>query len=161
MSLDALSRQLWKQRETLEVMLFKLEEERLITSTASSRWLPRATRELEAVIAQAQTMELERSMESEAVAIDLGLPPEASLKEIAEAADEPWQTLLNQHREALISLTSEIADMSKANQEVLSSLQRATQETLMSMQGAEETYGEDGGIHASGTGESTMLDTSM
>lgn len=161
MSLDALSRQLWKQRETLEVMLFKLEEERLITSTASSRWLPRATRELEAVIAQAQTMELERSMESEAVAVDLGLSPEASLKDIAEAADEPWKTLLHQHREALISLTSEIADMSQANQEVLASLQRATQETLMSMQGAEETYGEDGGIHASGTGESTMLDTSM
>lgn len=161
MSLDALSRQLWKQRETLEVMLFKLEEERLITATASSRWLPRATRELEAIIAQAQTMELERSMESEAAAVELGLAPDASLKEIAQAADEPWQTLLSQHREALISLTVEIADMSKANQEVLASLQRATQETLMSLQGAEETYGEDGGIHASGIGESTMLDTSM
>ena len=155
MSLDALSRQLWKQRETLEVMLFKLEEERLITATASSRWLPRATRELEAVIAQAQTIELEAMRH---VVEDFS---HASLKEIAAAAEEPWQTLLNQHREALISLTSEIADMSQANQEVLSSLQRATQETLMSMQDTEEVYGEDGGIHVSGTGESTILDTSM
>ena len=161
MSLDALSRQLWKQRETLEVLLFKLEEERLITTTGSSRWLPRATRELEAVIAQAQTMELERSMESEAVAVDLGLEPEASLAEIAEAAEEPWATLLTQHGEALIAMTTEIADISRANQEVLNSLQRATQETLMSMQGFDETYDEDGGITAALSGGSTMLDTSM
>lgn len=161
MSLDALSRQLWKQRETLEVMLFKLEEERLITSTGSSRWLPRATRELEAVIAQAQTMELERSMESEAVAVDLGLPPEASLKDIAQAAGEPWETLLNQHREALIQLTTEIADVSKTNQEVLASLQRATQETLMGMQGIGETYDPSGATETATTSDSTMIDTSM
>lgn len=161
MSLDALSRQLWKQRETLEVMLFKLEEERLITSTGSSRWLPRATRELEAVIAQAQTMELERSMESEAVAVDLGLPPEASLKDIAQAAGEPWETLLNQHREALIQLTTEIADVSKTNQEVLASLQRATQETLMGMQGIGETYDPSGATETAATSDSTMIDTSI
>ncbi|MCI6584691.1 MAG: flagellar protein FlgN [Mobiluncus porci] len=160
MSLDALSRQLWKQRETLEVMLFKLEEERLITSTGSSRWLPRATRELESVIAQAQTIELERSMESEAAAVELGLPPEASLKEIAAAAEEPWQTLLTQHREALIQLTTEIADVSKANQEVLSSLQRATQETLMSMQGGADTYGEDGSVKSYDSG-SSLLDQAI
>lgn len=160
MSLDALSRQLWKQRETLEVMLFKLEEERLVTATGSSRWLPRATRELEAIIAQAQTMELERSMESEAVAVELGLAPEASLSEIAEAAEEPWKTLLTQHREALMTLTTEIADMSKANQEVLSSLQRATQETLMSMQGGAATYDEDGSVQSLDNG-SSLIDQAL
>ena len=157
MSLDALSRQLWKQRETLEVMLFKLEEERLITATGSSRWLPRATRALEAVIEQAQGLELERSMESEAAAVELGLPPDAPLKDIATAAEEPWATLLEQHRDALIQLTSEIADISAANQQVLASLQRATQETLMSMQGFGEVYGEDGTSRSEGYDAATLF----
>lgn len=161
MSLDTLSRQLWKQRETLEVLLFKLEEERLIIATASSRWLPRATRELEAVIDQARAMELERSMENELAAKELGLPADASLREIAQAAEEPWKSLLEQHREALIALTGEIADTSQANRSDLSALQRATQETLLSLQESFEVYNPDGLASEIGSSSARMLDESI
>lgn len=162
MSLDALSRQLWKQRETLEMMLFKLEEERLLTATGSSRWLPLATKELEEAVTQAQSLELERAIESESVAQDLHLAPDASLKEIAAAAEEPWQTLLTQHREALTQLANEIAQSSKANQEMLANLQRATQETLMAMpELAGATYNEDGSVKSNNAGSSSFIDQSL
>lgn len=160
-ALDALSRQLWKQREILESMLFKLEEERLITATGSSRWLPRATKELEAAVARAQAMELERAVESEDVAQKLGLAPHATLREIAAAAEEPWQTILTQHREALASLTTEIAQTAQANQEVLSGLQRAAQETLMGIQGVSgPTYGQDGSVREFGD-QASFIDQSL
>lgn len=160
MSLDALSRQLWKQREILESLLFKLEEERLLTATGSSRWLPRATKELEDAIAQAQSIELARAVESEAAAQELGLAPNASLKELAEATEEPWQTLLNQHREALTQLATEIAQVSQANQEILASLQRATQEILMGVQNVGTIYNEDGSVK-SDEGRSSFIDQSL
>ncbi|MDO5672865.1 MAG: flagellar export chaperone FlgN [Actinomycetaceae bacterium] len=144
MSLDALSRQLWKQRETLEVVLFKLEEERLLVATGMARWLPRATAELEAVLNQAREQELERSMESEAAASALGLEATASLQDIAEAASEPWKTLLLQHRDALVALTTEIGDTAQSNRQQLTMLQRATQETLMSIQESVGTYDQAG-----------------
>ncbi|MBB5847086.1 flagellar protein FlgN [Mobiluncus mulieris] len=160
MSLDALSRQLWKQREILESMLFKLEEERLIVATGSSRFLPRATKELEAAVAKAQGLELERAVEAEAVAVELGLAPHASLKEIAAAAEEPWQTLLTQHREALVQLTSEIAQTTQANQETLNSLQRAVQETLLGVPGLGETYGADGTVK-NAEGQASFIDQAL
>lgn len=161
MSLDALSRQLWKQRETLEALLFKLEEERLLVATASSRWLPRATRELEAVLEQARGMEIERAMESQAVSAELGLDPEASLREIAEACDEPWKTLLEQHREALIALTAEIGDVSQNNREQLNALQRTAQETLLSIQGSVSTYDDKGATTEFDGGAARMIDESL
>lgn len=161
MSLDKLSQQLWKQRETLEMLLFKLEEERLLVNSGSTRWLPLATRELEAVIDKAKDYELERSMESENAAVELGLPPDASLREIAEAAEEPWKSLLTQHREALVTLTSETKDIVDSNQEHLKMLTRVTQETLMSLQENVSIYDGSGSTSDFGDKGGRMVDESI
>ena len=41
MSLTELVNTLWRQREALELLLFKLEEERLVLASGRQRWLGR------------------------------------------------------------------------------------------------------------------------
>ena len=50
MSLTDLSSVLWRSRELLELLLFKLEEEQLLLAANRSRWLAHATREVEVVL---------------------------------------------------------------------------------------------------------------
>ena len=50
MSLTEVSSILWRERELLELLLFKLEEEQLLLAAGRSRWLGHATREVEMVL---------------------------------------------------------------------------------------------------------------
>src|SRR4051812_39244560 len=44
MALTEVSNVLWRERELLEMLLFKLEEEQLLLTAGRTRWLPHATR---------------------------------------------------------------------------------------------------------------------
>src|ERR1700761_4339994 len=102
MSLTDLSSVLWRARELLELLLFKLEEEQLLLAAGRSRWLAHATREVEVVLEQIRQTEVARAADAQAVAIELGLTAEASLGELADAAPAPWSELLHQHRKAFL-----------------------------------------------------------
>ena len=52
MSLNDFSGVLWRERQLLELLLFKLEEEQLILTSGKTRWLGHATREVESVLEQ-------------------------------------------------------------------------------------------------------------
>ena len=52
MGLAEVSTVLWTERELLELLLFKLEEEQLVLASGRTRWLAHATREVEMVIEQ-------------------------------------------------------------------------------------------------------------
>src|SRR3982751_2920707 len=108
-SLTDLASVLWRSRELLEMLLFKLEEEQLLLASNRSRWLAHATREVEVVLDQIRQTEVARAAYAQAVAGELGLPVEASLGELADAAPAPWSELLHQHRKAFLTLTSEIS----------------------------------------------------
>jgi hypothetical protein len=45
--------------------------------------------------------------EADALAARLGRPPGATLAELAAAVDDPWQTILTEHRDALRAALSE------------------------------------------------------
>jgi hypothetical protein len=139
MSLMQLSDVLWRERNLLELLLFKLEEEQMILTSGRSRWLGHATREVESVLDEIRGAELGRAVEADEVARELGLEPGASLAELADAAPEPWDELLRAHRDAFATLTMEISQLADGNRELLAMSHRATQETLLSMQDA-HTY---------------------
>ena len=63
MGLAEVSGILWKERELLELLLFKLEEEQLVLASGRTRWLAHATREVEFVMEQIRTTELLRATE--------------------------------------------------------------------------------------------------
>jgi hypothetical protein len=140
-SLTDLSSVLWRARELLELLLFKLEEEQLLLAANRSRWLAQATREVEVVLDQIRQTEVARAAYAQAVAFELGLQAEASLGQLADAAPTPWSDLLHEHRKAFLTLTREIGAMADANRVLLTAGQRAARETMLAFAGSVETYG--------------------
>jgi hypothetical protein len=110
---------LWRERHLLELLLFKLDEEQLVLAAGRTRWLPRATREVEMVLEEIRQTELERAVEVSRMALDLALPAGASLWQLAEAAPPPWQGILLEHRQAFLSVTDEITALMQTNRELL------------------------------------------
>src|SRR5688500_20288215 len=94
MTLTEVSNILWRERQLLELLLFKLEEEQLLLASGRSRWLAHATREVETVLAEIKRVELSRAVQVEGLAVELGLSPNASLRELAEDAPPPWNSVL-------------------------------------------------------------------
>ena len=160
-SLTDLSSVLWRSRELLELLLFKLEEEQLLLAAGRSRWLAHATREVEVVLEQIRQTEVARAAYAQAVAIELGLSAEASLGELADAAPAPWSDLLHQHRKAFLTLTSEISAMAEANRDLLTAGQRAARETMLAFAGTVETYGPQGKTVSGGVRRPSLVDEAI
>ena len=133
MSLTEVSSILWRERELLELLLFKLEEEQLLLAAGRSRWLGHATREVEMVLEEIRRAELGRAVEVEHVAVSLGLEPTASLRELSEHAPAPWDDILREHRNAFLAASAEIQALAQENRELLTAGYRAARETLMSL----------------------------
>jgi hypothetical protein len=130
MGLQEVSTTLWQERNLLELLLFKLEEEQLLLAAGRTRWLARATREVEVVLERIREAEIMRSIEVDHVAPSLLLAPGPSLQQLAESAPPPWDTMFNDHRQAFLELTEEITSLAHANRELVARGQRATQDFL-------------------------------
>jgi hypothetical protein len=133
MGLREVSAILWRERHLLELLLFKLDEEQLVLAAGRTRWLARATREVEMVLEEIRQTELERAVAVSGVAVDLGLPSDASLRRLAETAPEPWRDILAEHRQAFLSLTDEITALVQTNREMLVRGQKAVRDVLASV----------------------------
>ena len=144
MSMEDLSSVLWRERELLETLLFKLEVEQLVLATGRTRWLPSAAREIEEVLDAIREVELLRAVEADAVAAELGLDPNPALSQIAEASEEPWRTIWLDHRESFTSVAAEITAMAENNRELLTSGYQAAKATLLSLSDTPATYTADG-----------------
>jgi hypothetical protein len=140
MGLAEVSSILWRERELLELLLFKLDEEQLVLTSGRTRWLARATKEVEMVLAEIRRAELARATEVDAAAAALGLAPNPSLTQLAEASPESWAGLLREHRAAFLALTAEINQLAEANRDLLTGGQQAAREALLAFHDAEPTY---------------------
>jgi hypothetical protein len=130
MGLQEVSTTLWQERNLLELLLFKLEEEQLLLAAGRTRWLARATREVEVVLERIREAEIMRSIEVDHVAPSLLLAPGPSLQQLAAHAPPPWDTMFADHRQAFLELTDEITSLAHANRELVARGQRATQDFL-------------------------------
>ncbi len=144
MGLAELSSILWRERDMLELLLFKIEEEQLVLAAGRSRWLAHATREVELVLEQIRLTEVLRAAEVAAVGAALGIGTDPSLAQLADAVDEPWSDLFRQHRKTFRALTAEISALAETNRELLTAGQRAVQETMLVVSGTVQTYGRRG-----------------
>lgn len=131
---------LWRERELLDMLLFKLESEQLLLKTGDVRWLSRATREIELVLEQLRLTELTRALEVAALATSLNLPLDPTLAALADVAPSPWGDLLHAHRAAFVSLVAEVTDFAEANRAALKAACGATEHRLVAL-GAEELAG--------------------
>src|ERR1051325_10687087 len=80
MSLSELSNILWRERRLLELLAFKLEEERLVLASGSTRWLPRASGEVDAIIEEIKHVRLERAICVADVGAEVGIADVPTLR---------------------------------------------------------------------------------
>jgi hypothetical protein len=116
-----LSTLLWREQELLDLLLFKAEEKQYLIVTGKSRWLARIAHEIEVVLEQLRSLELERAATTETIAGRLGLDANPSLRQLADAVPAPWNDLYAKHHEALLTLVSELRGLSDANRELIES----------------------------------------
>src|SRR4051794_881233 len=110
-----LSTLLWREQELLDLLLFKAEEKQYLILTGKSRWLARIAHEIEVVLEQLRTLEVERAAATEQIAARLGLEANPSLRQLADSAPAPWNDLYAKHHEALPVLVTDLRGVSDAN----------------------------------------------
>uniref|UniRef100_A0A942YAK1 Flagellar export chaperone FlgN n=1 Tax=Neobacillus citreus TaxID=2833578 RepID=A0A942YAK1_9BACI len=153
MSVNDLSAVLWRERELLELLTFKLEEEQLLLAAGRSRWVSHASREVEQVLERLRSTGLERAASSAAVAEEWGLDAEAPLREVVAAAPTgPWGEILAAHLAAMVELTTQIGALRDENDRFLRAAAQATEETLAGTVSGADTYDATGASGASQDG---------
>jgi hypothetical protein len=146
---QGLSAILWRERELLEMLLFKLEEEQLLLTSGTTRWLPFATREVEQVLERLRQTGLERAVAVSALAVAWGTSEDATLREIiAHAPSESWKDVFTSHLKELTDITGRIAEVRDSNLRYLRSVARSTTETLTNLYPTASTYDSQGGSTA-------------
>jgi len=138
MDLAGLSSVLWRERDVLESLLFKLAVQQLLLMAGRSTWLVRASSEIEQVLVQVGQVELERAVMFEAVASELGLESNPSLTTIAAQSPEPWRTLLNEHYRAFLELATKIQGVTALNRELASAGQDAADAVMAGIRGNDD-----------------------
>ena len=88
MSASDLSAALWQERRQLELLLFRLETQRLHVVAGNLEWLSFMASEIETVLDRLRFEALARSVESAAVAAQWGLPAQTTLVEMIAAVFE-------------------------------------------------------------------------
>lgn len=141
MGANELSAKIWREREMLEMLLFKLEEEQLLLTAGKSRWVGHASREVEQVMAKLRDIALERTLVTAALAEEWGFADDATLRTIAGTAPEgAWRDIFTAHLLALTELTDQIREVRDTNEQYLRAAVRGVQETLAGADAAPAMY---------------------
>lgn len=143
--MEKLSQVLWRERELLDTLLYHLEVERLVLGAGRTQWLARASDDVERDLLRLRETEILRAVVAEEAAAELGMPPSPSLRALADAVDEPWHSILVDHRDAFVALSREISLVSDDNRTLLSSGLRWAREALLAVdEDVAQGYGRDG-----------------
>jgi flagellar biosynthesis/type III secretory pathway chaperone len=156
-----LSSLLWREQELLDLLLFKAEEKQYLILTGKTRWLARIAHEIEVILDQLRTLEVERAAATEAIALSLGIGADPSLRQVADAAPAPWSDLLAKHHEALLALMTDLRSLSDANRDLIEGGLAAIGDVLVqSRTPSAGTYGATG-RHADGAHRAVTLDGAL
>jgi hypothetical protein len=161
MGTHELSASLWRERELLELLVFKLTEEQLLLTSGKARWLQYATQEVEQVMQKLRMAGLARSVEVTTLADELGIDESATLREITvHTTDDTWRDILTAHLTAMTQLTKEIQELRDLNVQYLRVAIRSTQEALAQDGSSSGTY-DANGVSESSTANARMFDLKL
>ncbi|WP_110208241.1 flagellar protein FlgN [Nocardioides daejeonensis] len=159
--MEKLSLILWRERELLESLLFKLESEQLILASGNTRWLGRAAEEVEALVEQIRETEVLRAIAADAAAEQAGLAAHSSLRSLAEACDDPWRTVFTDHYKAFQVLTHEVAGLAERNRNLITAGYRSAREAMLALESdGIDGYRQDGQAVTAGP-RSSLVDRSL
>jgi len=115
MSLSEISNILWRERRLLELLAFKLEEEHLVLTSGRTRWLARASSEVDGIIDEIKHVRLERAIRVADSSDELGLSGNSTLRELARSVVPPWDGIFTEHGRALHTLGREIESITRVD----------------------------------------------
>jgi hypothetical protein len=133
MSIPDLAAVLWRQRELLERLVYRLECEQLLLAAGKTRFLPIATGEVEQLIDELAVIEVQRAHCADRVCGEAGLEAGAVLEDIAAAVQPPWTEVLLEHRRALLTVTSELSVLAETNKTLMSAGMKAVESALANL----------------------------
>lgn len=163
MSPQELSNLLWRERELLSHLLYKLKVEQMLLNAGETRFLPKATAESEEVLMATREASLARDVAAQSVATMYGLPEDAGLRDIAMAApaDTPWPEIFTKHLAAITNLVNEIRQVRDSNASIVAHATRSTQETLANLGVREVTTYDATGAATAEPARSRLFDTTL
>jgi hypothetical protein len=133
MSIPDLAAVLWRQRELLERLVYRLECEQLLMAAGRTRFLGLATAEVEALLDELNVVELQRAAVADRVAHEAGLEAGATLEEIAGSVQPPWTEVLIEHRHALVTLTTELSALAETNRHLMAAGLKAVEQAMANL----------------------------
>jgi hypothetical protein len=158
-AMHRLSQVMWRERELLEELQYTLEVEQLVLASGRNRWLMRAATAVENVLEDMRKTELMRAVAADALAVELGIPANPSLRQLADATTDPWSEIFSEHRQALVDMTRDIKALADSNRDLITSGLRSARETLLAIDEATEGYAADGSaVVSAGVSGPTLVD---
>lgn len=159
MAAHDLSIHLIRERELLELLLFKLDVQQMLLATGRTRWIPQTVNEIERVLATMPSTALTRDSLVVAVAAEWSVPEATTLRELIDAAPtDAWREVLSGHFDAMLALAAEIGEMKKVNEQRLRTALRVTQETIAGLGAPTSEYDHSGAV-VRDAAPSRLLDT--
>jgi hypothetical protein len=134
--------------------------ERLVLDSGRTRWLLPAAKEVELVLQMLRETEVLRSVAADEAAASVGLDHNPSLRVLAEAVDEPWRSILQDHKQAFETVSREVEALADTNRELITVGLRAARETLLSLGEDALGYGHDGNAVVTATSR-RLVDRSL
>ncbi len=125
-ALERLARSLEEQLVALRHLCFKFEVQEIVLSGGRHQWLNETTAELERAVADVRGCDADLRQALVAAGVALGLSPEATVREVAVTAPEPWGYIFDQHRTELQQLLDRVGALSRANRKLLAHGHAAT-----------------------------------
>ncbi|MEM9746505.1 MAG: flagellar export chaperone FlgN [Actinomycetota bacterium] len=117
-ALDELTKRLVLLHDQMEQLLCALDIQQLVLANNRLRWLPAVTESVEMLVHEIHLSESERLPVAYEVAASLGVAPEATLAEMADAAGEPYRSTWRRTRLGLLALHREVDQVTAANREL-------------------------------------------
>lgn len=159
--MEKLSQVLWRERELLETLQYRLEVEQLVMAAGQTRWLANAAREVEDAVDRLREMELLRAVAADEAALAAGLEANPSLSALVAAAEEPWRSILADHREAFATISEDIERVATTNRVLIANGLRAAHETLLGAANGNQMYTAAGAAVTDGGRGAVVVDRSL
>lgn len=131
---------LWRERDCLQQLLFRLTEQQHLITAGEIRWLHLADADVRAAGDASREAELIRAAETDLFARQFGLPVDISLRELSALVPEPWDVVLADHAAVMRALALEIESVVAANTRMLKAGQQAVRESIERLSGAQQQY---------------------
>jgi hypothetical protein len=113
--LGELNQLLWRQRDVLSDVVYRLEVQQLLLVDGRDRWVDRSVEDLERALERVERYQrMQRDLLDE-LSVHLPVQGGSRLSEVVSVVPSPWDGILEEQQAALLVLITEIESASRDN----------------------------------------------